>query len=75
MQSPTYTYYKEIFRSTSMPFAFVDLDLFDENVKQIKPRAKGKKIRIASKSVRNWVLLSCRLGLMFTFVSCYFIPA
>lgn len=52
MQSPSYRGYKEIFKGQSMPFAFLDLDLFDENIRQIKPRAKGKKIRVASKSVR-----------------------
>ncbi|MDZ4847196.1 MAG: amino acid deaminase/aldolase [Chitinophagales bacterium] len=57
MQGKSYTYYKEIFNGKPMPFAFVDLDLLDENIKQIKPRAKGKKIRVASKSVRCAELL------------------
>lgn len=57
MPTPTYTTYKNIFKGAPMPFAFVDLDLFDDNVKQIKPRAKGKKIRVASKSVRCVELL------------------
>jgi D-serine deaminase-like pyridoxal phosphate-dependent protein len=35
-----------------MPFAFVDLDLLEENARQILARAQGKRIRIASKSVR-----------------------
>lgn len=35
-----------------MPFAFVDLDLLDENIRQIPKRAGDKKIRIASKSLR-----------------------
>jgi D-serine deaminase-like pyridoxal phosphate-dependent protein len=48
----TYAYYRDIFRGREMPYAFVDLDLFDENVKQIAKRAGDKKIRIASKSVR-----------------------
>lgn len=52
MQQPTYDYYKKIFRNSPLPYAFVDLDLFDENIRNIKPRAKGKKIRVASKSVR-----------------------
>jgi len=47
-----YQYYREVFRGRQMPFAFVDLDLFDENIRQIAQRAKNKKIRIASKSVR-----------------------
>jgi len=40
-----------------LPLAYVDLDLFDENVKNIIPRAGGKKIRVASKSVRCSSLL------------------
>lgn len=47
-----YSYYKEVFKGQTMPFAFVDLDLFDENVKQLATRAGDKQIRIASKSVR-----------------------
>lgn len=35
-----------------MPFAYVDLDLLDENIRQIVRRANGKQIRVASKSVR-----------------------
>lgn len=52
-----YSYYKEVFRGREMPFAFVDLDLLDENIRQIAARAKGKRIRIASKSVRCTELL------------------
>lgn len=40
-----------------MPFAFVDLDLLDENIKQVLTRAKKKKVRVASKSVRSVDLL------------------
>jgi len=49
---PTYDYYKGILQHQRMPLAFVDLDLLDENIKNIAKRAKGKKIRIASKSIR-----------------------
>src|SRR6185295_18598359 len=52
MPQQSYSYYKEIFKGVPMPFAFADLDLFDENIRQIKARAKGKKIRVASKSMR-----------------------
>lgn len=48
----SYNYYKEIFKNTSKPFAFVDLDLLDENIEALKIRAGDKKIRIASKSIR-----------------------
>lgn len=53
----TYTYYRDIFKGQGFPYAFVDLDLFDENVKQIAKRAGNKTIRIASKSVRCVELL------------------
>lgn len=52
-----YSYYKAIFKGRSFPLAYVDLNLFDENVKNIIPRAGDKKIRVASKSVRCSSLL------------------
>jgi len=55
--NPTYAYYKEIFRDIQNPFAFVDLDLFDANIAEIKARAGDKNIRVASKSVRCSTLL------------------
>jgi D-serine deaminase-like pyridoxal phosphate-dependent protein len=53
----TYAYYKQVFHDRPMPFAFVDLDLFDANIKAIVQRANGKKIRVASKSIRCLPLL------------------
>lgn len=47
-----YQYYKTAFDGQPFPYAFVDLDLFDENVRQIADRSNGKKIRVASKSMR-----------------------
>jgi D-serine deaminase-like pyridoxal phosphate-dependent protein len=35
-----------------MPFGYVDLDLFDANIEDMRARARGKPIRIASKSIR-----------------------
>jgi D-serine deaminase-like pyridoxal phosphate-dependent protein len=35
-----------------LPCALVDLDAFDQNLEQLKARAKGKPLRIASKSIR-----------------------
>jgi len=52
-----YSYYKSIFKGRNLPLAYVDLDLFDENVKDIIPRAGEKTIRVASKSVRCTSLL------------------
>ena len=48
-----YAYYKEIFSRHPMPFAYLDLDLFDQNIRQIAARAGGKRVRLASKSLRS----------------------
>ncbi len=53
----TYQYYRETFAGAVMPFAFVDLDLFDRNVRDISLRAGGKFVRVASKSIRCVPLL------------------
>jgi D-serine deaminase-like pyridoxal phosphate-dependent protein len=47
-----YSYYKEIFRSNTLPLAFVDMDMLDANIDAIAARAGNKKVRIASKSIR-----------------------
>lgn len=47
-----YTYYREAIAGHALPLAFVDLDLFDQNVQDIAKRAGGKRIRVASKSIR-----------------------
>src|SRR5258708_31018364 len=47
-----YPYYREIFRGRPMPFAYLDLELFEENVRLIASRAGGKRLRVASKSLR-----------------------
>jgi D-serine deaminase-like pyridoxal phosphate-dependent protein len=52
MYADNYNYYKEIFKGVQMPFAFVDMDLFNKNTEAIIKRAGNKKIRIASKSIR-----------------------
>ena len=44
-----YDYYMKVFCGQRMPFAYLDLDLLDENIRDIKARAGGKKIRLASK--------------------------
>lgn len=48
----TYEYYKRVFEKVPKPFAFVDLDMLDANVKAIAKAAGSKKVRIASKSIR-----------------------
>jgi D-serine deaminase-like pyridoxal phosphate-dependent protein len=52
-----YSYYKEILKDEKLPLAYVDLDLFDQNMNSILSRADGKKIRIASKSIRSVELM------------------
>jgi D-serine deaminase-like pyridoxal phosphate-dependent protein len=53
----TYLYYKKAFEGKEKPFAYVDLDFFDLNMRDILTRAGNKKIRIASKSIRCVSLL------------------
>lgn len=48
-----YDYYKSIFAGRPMPFAFLDLDLLKQNIRQIVARAHGKRVRVASKSLRS----------------------
>ena len=50
--SSRYNYYKAALKDERLPLAYVDLDLFDENIQAILKRSGSKKIRIASKSIR-----------------------
>lgn len=52
-----YRYYKEAFHGRMKPFAWVDLDKFDQNVKAILARANDRPICVATKSVRCVSLL------------------
>ncbi|MBL4656521.1 MAG: amino acid deaminase/aldolase [Flavobacteriales bacterium] len=71
-----YKYYKDIFKGQNLPLAYVDLDLFDENVKNILPRAGDKKIRVASKSVRCTSLLKRVLdsNVAYQGLMCFTVP-
>jgi D-serine deaminase-like pyridoxal phosphate-dependent protein len=53
----TYQYYKHAFCGHPMPFAFVDLDLLQANIRQTVGRAGAKRIRLASKSIRARALV------------------
>ncbi len=66
-----YLYYKSVFAGRRMPFAYLDLDLLDANIAQVRSRSGGKRIRIASKSIRSVDVLrrilaadSCFQGIM-----------
>jgi D-serine deaminase-like pyridoxal phosphate-dependent protein len=48
-----YTYYRSVFAGRPMPFAYLDLDLLDQNIRQVVSRSKGKRVRLASKSIRS----------------------
>ncbi|HET9979783.1 MAG TPA: amino acid deaminase/aldolase [Ktedonobacterales bacterium] len=52
-----YAYYRQAFAGRAMPFAWLDLDALDENIRAIIGRAESKHIRVASKSVRSVAVL------------------
>ncbi len=52
-----YHYYHQILGDYSLPVAFVDMDLLDENIQQVLRRSRHKKIRIATKSIRSVAML------------------
>jgi D-serine deaminase-like pyridoxal phosphate-dependent protein len=54
--------YEEIFAEVEAPFAFVDLDAMWTNAAAMLERARGKPVRVASKSVRCRALLAAILG-------------
>jgi D-serine deaminase-like pyridoxal phosphate-dependent protein len=49
--------YSDALSAKTFPAAFIDLERFDRNLLALAARAKGKPIRIASKSVRSIALL------------------
>lgn len=53
----SYEYYRDAFAARVMPLAFVDLELLDRNTRDIAARARGKGVRIASKSIRCPLLM------------------
>lgn len=57
IHSLRYEYYKTVFADTPKPFAYVDLDLLDANIRSIASAAGSKKVRIASKSIRSVAIL------------------
>ncbi|HEX7293743.1 MAG TPA: amino acid deaminase/aldolase [Solirubrobacterales bacterium] len=49
---PSHAEYESIFAEVEAPFAFVDLDALWSNAAEMLERARGKPIRVASKSLR-----------------------
>jgi D-serine deaminase-like pyridoxal phosphate-dependent protein len=56
-----------------MPFAFLDLDLLKQNIRQVVSLAKGKRVRLASKSLRSVAVIRRVLEADTTFqgIMCY----
>ncbi|GCE22430.1 alanine racemase [Dictyobacter kobayashii] len=48
-----YQYYKKVFAGQNFPLAYLDLDLLEQNIRAIAARTGGKRIRLASKSLRS----------------------
>lgn len=71
----SYSYYKKILKQCSLPLAFIDLDLMDENIKKISKVAEktNKTIRIASKSIRSVDVLQyiLKTNPVFKGIMCY----
>ncbi|QBD83645.1 amino acid deaminase/aldolase [Ktedonosporobacter rubrisoli] len=66
-----YAYYREVFRGQTLPFAYLDLNLLEQNIDQIRSNAGSKLVRLASKSLRSIAVLrrileaaECFQGLM-----------
>jgi D-serine deaminase-like pyridoxal phosphate-dependent protein len=53
----SYEYYESVFGDLDAPYAFVDLDAMWSNATEMLGRARGKPIRVASKSIRCRSLL------------------
>jgi D-serine deaminase-like pyridoxal phosphate-dependent protein len=72
-QPYSYDYYKKVFAARPMPFAYVDLDLLEQNIQQVLTRAQGKRIRLASKSLRSVAILQRILASNTSFqgIMCY----
>src|SRR5437588_1872975 len=52
-----YAYYKSVFGDHPMPFAYLDLDLLEQNIRQVVARAREKRVRLASKSLRSVAII------------------
>jgi len=49
----SYTEYRQAFEGIPMPFAYLDLDLLEQNIQHVLTLSGSKQIRIASKSIRS----------------------
>lgn len=53
MVEKKYQYYLNALKNEKLPALVLDLDYFEENLENVLKRANGKKIRMASKSLRS----------------------
>ncbi len=53
-----YGTYRALFAGRELPFAYVDLELLAANIAAVAARAGGKRVRLASKSLRSRPLLA-----------------
>lgn len=69
----TYNYYKEALKNLPKPCLFLDTELFEKNIQSILSASNGKKIRIASKSIRSLSVIKEILNYSNTFqgVMCF----
>lgn len=69
----SYEYYRDALAGYDLPCAFVDLDRIEANAREIRSRAGGAQIRVASKSIRCRAILDHVLSLDDTVegVMCY----
>ncbi len=68
-----YHSYRTALQPYALPAALLDLDLLDENIRQIAGRARDRRVRIASKSIRCRSILERILayGPPYAGVMCY----
>lgn len=48
-----YTYYNDVLQNEAKPTLFLELEAFRANLKAVANSAKGKRVRVASKSIRS----------------------
>lgn len=68
-----YNYYKAALKEVPKPCLFLDAELFDKNIQSILNASNGKKIRLASKSIRSLAVIKDILNYSDTFqgVMCF----
>src|SRR5258708_26124811 len=48
-----YAYYKSVFGNHPIPFAYLDLDLLEQNIRHVVDRVRVKHVRLASTALRS----------------------